>query len=292
MNLEDKIFYTSIWLAIWIILYYLSSLILSVLKKKDTTLESKVVKESNLVTKTKNSDMLSKAEKWPKNKRKMPIMQNKEKDRIISYWCKWLAGWIFIVYLWLVSLYIKNFLDSKWLNFIGVIFDWKLIFIVIGFSIIWWVANIFHNIYMWIKNANNFNIILEHESLFRNKEQFNLLLTQSLLGRYDKNWNMWIEVQPILSTLVWVIVYFILKSWIQLSGNVPSWEPSVFFYWWIAFLCGFFYEKFLDFLQKISNQIINTDWFNESVITKLSEFETLKKSIIKDTQIKTNKMKR
>lgn len=293
MVFENKIFYLSLGLFSWIALYYIVTYFLLHFGNKKNNINSSIALDENNAksSKNKNYSTLINSEKTKKTQRKMPIMQTKEKDRIIMYWWKWLIVGVFVIYIWLISPYIKNYLYNKWLNPLWIVFEWKMIFMVIGFSLIGWVANVFHNIYVWIKNANNFNIILEHESLFKNKEQFNLILTQSLLGRYDKNWNMWIEVQPILSTLVWVVVYFIIKSWIHLSWSTPTDNPSVFFYWWIAFLCWFFYEKFLDFLQKISNQIINTDWPNESVINKINEFEILKKSILKDTQIKTDKIK-
>jgi hypothetical protein len=101
-----------------------------------------------------------------------------------------------------------------------------------------------------------------------------------VLGRYKEDWKIGIYLQPVLSIISWMVIYFILRSVIQISlgGNITG-EPNIFFYWFFAFISWFFYEKFLDYLNDISQKISKNKQLNDEIFSKIKDFDSSKSKV-------------
>lgn len=211
--------------------------------------------------------------------------------RSISITCfLYIILWIILIYIWLVS----NYLFSDVLKYnqpLKIIFQERIVFFVLGFSTLGWVANVFQNVILGNKSANFYNNILSKEHLFTDKIQHKFILRKLLNSSYNKTWNFWVEVQPFLSMLVWIVVYFIMLSGINWSWSIAT-NPNVFFYSAVAFLSWFFYDKFLDFLQKISSQILNNESYNDKLMSIMDEFDIVRQGIITESKTEEDKLEK
>lgn len=279
-----------------IIIYFLSFLLLATLfyilitikvsKKKKTT--SKSEKKSDIkewiwtvVKSVKEKNVKS----W--NLTTLTPLQAKS----ISITCfLYILVWAILIYIWLISDYLYQDIFKYNIPF-KIIFAEKIVFFVLGFSTLGWVANVFQNVILWNKSANFYNNILSKEHLFTDKIQHKFILRKLLNSSYNKTWNFWVEVQPFLSMLVWIIVYFIMLSWINWSWSVST-NPNIFFYSAVAFLSWFFYDKFLDFLQKISSQILNNESYNDKLMNIMDEFEIVRQGIITESKVEEEKLEK
>ena len=55
-----------------------------------------------------------------------------------------------------------------------------------------------------------------------------------------------------------------------------SGEPNIYFYGFFAFISGFFYEKFLDYLNGFSQKLSKGLHMNDQIMTKIKDFENFK----------------
>lgn len=254
-------------------------------KKKSPTKESKTALKSTVEESVLTS---KKTIGWKPKSLAISPLTEKEKNSIMHKWVIYIILWMLLIYFWMISEYLYNDLYSDY-KLLKVLFAEKIIFFVMWASIIWWVANVFQNIILWNKSANFYNNLLAREHLFSDKTEYNFILRKFLNLSYNKTWYFWTEVQPILSMFVWIIVYFILISWINLSWSIPA-NPNIFFYSAIAFLSWFFYDKFLDFLHKISSQILNNESYSDRLMNIIDDFDIARKWIITDTRTKETKL--
>lgn len=203
---------------------------------------------------------------------------------ILVTWFLYIILWIFLIYIWLISWILYTSI-LKFYPFLRIVFVDRIVFFVLGFSLLWWVANVFQSVILWNKSVNFYNNILSKEHLFTDKLQHKFILRKLLNTSYNKTWSFWVEVQPFLSMLVGIIIYFVLLSWINWSWSIST-NPNVFFYSAVAFLSWFFYDKFLDFLQKLSSQILSNDSYNDRLMDIIDEFDIVKQGIIRETKTK------
>lgn len=163
----------------------------------------------------------------------------------------------------------------------------SLIYVILGMSILGWAANVLHNIYIWIKKEEDFRMIAKNYKLFPNSQSCIDYLYQNNLvfGRYNENSRVQIFLQPILSIVAGLVIYFVIRSWIQMSlgGNI-SWEPNMFFYWFFGFLSWFSYERILEILNRFSQKFSTNKPISEQFLNKIEKFEIEKSSIKKETK--------
>jgi len=188
------------------------------------------------------------------------------------------------------SLSIYTFL--VWIIWIILVSRTTLIYVILGMSILWWAANVLYNIFLGIKKEEDFRMIAKNYKLFPNPQACIDYLYQNNLvfWRYNENSRVQIFLQPILSIVAWLVIYFIIRTWIQMSlGWNISGEPNIFFYWFFAFLSWFSYERILEILDKFTQKFSSHKNINEQFLNQIEKFEVEKNKINKETKDKLKK---
>ncbi len=185
----------------------------------------------------------------------------------------------------------KPIIDKKsfnllWTYLILVVIFWiifvsrsAIIYTIIWMWLLWWAAHMLSNIYNSIKKEENFRLVAKNYKLFPSADSCveYLYLNNLIFSRYNESWKIWIYLQPLLSIISWLVIYFVLRSVVQISlwWNI-SWEPNVYFYWFFAFLSWFFYEKFLEYLNWLSQKISKNMHINDEILSKIQDFDKTK----------------
>ncbi|EKE28578.1 MAG: hypothetical protein ACD_3C00043G0017 [uncultured bacterium (gcode 4)] len=173
-----------------------------------------------------------------------------------------------------------------WIYLLAILIIWIILvtrtwilFIIIWMWLLGGAAHMLQNIYNSIKKEENFRMIAKNYKLFPTPDACieYLYLNNLIFWRYKEDWKIWIYLQPVLSIISWMAIYFILRSVIQISlwGNI-TWEPNIFFYGFFAFISWFFYEKFLEYLNDVSQKISKTKYLNDEIFNKIKDFDDSK----------------
>lgn len=162
-----------------------------------------------------------------------------------------------------------------------------LIYVIFWMSILGWAANVLYNVYVRIKKEEDFRMITRNYKLFPSSQSCIDYLYQNNLvfWRYNENSRIQFYLQPILSIVAWLIIYFIIRTSIQMSlwWNI-TWEPNIFFYWFFSFVSWYSYERILDILNTISSKFSPNKTISEQFLNKIEKFETEKETIKKETK--------
>ena len=183
----------------------------------------------------------------------------------------------------------KKSFNILWAYLIWVILFWlifvsrtSIIYVIIWMWLLWWASFMLQNIYSQIKKEERFRTVAKNYKLFPTPEACieYLYLNNLIFSRYNESWKIWIYLQPILSIISWLVVYYVLRSVIQISlwWNI-TWEPNVYFYWFFAFISWFYYERFLDYLLSISKKMWPDNRIDSDILQSLEDFENSKKKV-------------
>ncbi|EKE30119.1 MAG: hypothetical protein ACD_2C00039G0003 [uncultured bacterium (gcode 4)] len=194
-----------------------------------------------------------------------------------------------IILEWKEPILNKSSFRILWIYLVSILVIWIalitrvwILYIIIWMWLLWWAAHMLQNIYNSIKKEDSFRMIAKNYKLFPSPEACidYLYLNNLIFWRYKEDWKIWVYLQPVLSIISWMVTYFVLRSLIQISlwGNI-TWEPNVFFYGFFAFISWFFYEKFLDYLNDISQRISKTKYLNEEIFSKIKDFDNSKAKV-------------
>lgn len=183
----------------------------------------------------------------------------------------------------------KKSFNILWIYLILVVVFWVLlvsrawiIYIIIWMWLLWWAAHMLQSIYSSIKKEETFRMVAKNYKLFPSADSCveYLYLNNLIFSRYNESWKIWIYLQPVLSIISWLVIYFVLRSIIQISlGWNMTWEPNIYFYWFFAFLSWFFYEKFLDFLNSLSQKLSKNMQINDEILSRIQDFDTTKSKV-------------
>ncbi len=123
---------------------------------------------------------------------------------------------------------------------------------------------IIKDFYKSVKNANRYALAFaDYRSGALPRESFQKLIPLDVyVGRFNHTWLFWFLVQPVLSTLLGVVAFFIARSGLGvLQGASASGEltaQSVYLYAVFTFLAGFSSHKFIAWLDRLADKIFST----------------------------------
>ena len=126
------------------------------------------------------------------------------------------------------------------------------------------VCFIIKDFYKSVKNANRYALAFaDYRSGALPKESFQKLVPLEVyVGRFNHTWLFWFLVQPILSTLLGVVAFFIARSGLGvLQGAATSnalTAQSVYLYAVFTFLAGFSSHKFIAWLDRLADKIFSS----------------------------------
>ncbi len=154
---------------------------------------------------------------------------------------------------------------------IDVIKEIKVLFLMLSVSIVGGVSFIIKDFYRSVKYANLYDRAYED---FRagniSREGFQKLATVEIYsGRFNYTWIFWFLIQPILSSTLGIIAFFIARSGLGvITGS--STDPdisikSLYLYAVFTFLAGFSSHKFIAWLDRLADKIFSTTLPEEKI---------------------------
>jgi len=126
------------------------------------------------------------------------------------------------------------------------------------------ICFIIKDFYKSVKNANRYALAFgDYRSGALPKESFQKLVPLEVyIGRFNHTWLFWFLVQPVLSTLLGVVAFFIARSGLGvLQGAATSGAltaQSVYLYAVFTFLAGFSSHKFIAWLDRLADKIFSS----------------------------------
>jgi hypothetical protein len=140
----------------------------------------------------------------------------------------------------------------------------RVLILMLSVSIIGGVSFIIKDFYRSVKYANLYDRAYDD---FRSgnitKEGFQKLATVEIYsGRFNYTWIYWFLIQPILSSALGIIAFFIARSGLGVITGSTA-EPdisirSLYLYAVFTFLAGFSSHKFIAWLDRLADKIFST----------------------------------
>lgn len=174
-----------------------------------------------------------------------------------------------------------------------VVREGKLIMLMLSVAIIGGVSFIIKDFYRANKYSNVYNTFYEdYRAGNIGRKEFQRLVTIDVYtGRFNHTWLYWFLVQPILSSALGVIAFFIARSGLGViqgtgfTGEITI--QSVYLYAVLTYLAGFSSHKFIAWLDRLADKIFSTtlpekkqELRNEIIATTEAEKENLKSEVI------------
>ena len=147
----------------------------------------------------------------------------------------------------------------------SVVQEVKIIILMLSVSIIGGISFLIKDFYRSIKYTNLYTVAWKD---YRNKvitaKEFQELVTVEVyVGRFNSTWVYWFLIQPVLSSALGLIAFFIARSGLGVlgSGQVASGVitiQSLYLYAVFTFLAGFSSHKFIAWLDRLADKIFST----------------------------------
>lgn len=140
----------------------------------------------------------------------------------------------------------------------------RLVIGMASVAILGGICFIIKDFYKSVKNANRYALAFgDYRSGALPKESFQRLVPLEVyIGRFNHTWLFWFLVQPVLSTLLGVVAFFIARSGLGvLQGTSTTGAltaQSVYLYAVFTFLAGFSSHKFIAWLDRLADKIFST----------------------------------
>lgn len=140
----------------------------------------------------------------------------------------------------------------------------KVLVLMLAVSIVGGLSFIIKDFYRSVKYANVYDrAYADFRSGGITRDSFQRLITVEIYsGRFNYTWVYWFLVQPVLSSVLGVIAFFIARSGlgvIQGAGDGPEITiRSLYLYAVFTFLAGFSSHKFIAWLDRLADKIFST----------------------------------
>lgn len=141
----------------------------------------------------------------------------------------------------------------------------KVIMLMLSVAIIGGVSFMIKDFYQSVKYANLFNVAYEDYSLghISNAEFQKLIPVEIYVGRFNHTWVYWFFIQPVLSSALGIIAFFIARSGLgvlqgtaTVAGEITI--QSIYMYAVFTFLAGFSSHKFIAWLDRLADKIFSS----------------------------------
>ena len=141
----------------------------------------------------------------------------------------------------------------------------QVIILMLAVSIVGGVAFMIKDFYRSIKYANLYTVAYDdYKSGHIVLAEFQRLITVEIYtGRFNYTWIYWFFIQPILSSTLGIIAFFIARSGLGvLQGSSAVGADlsiqSMYLYAVFTFLAGFSSHKFIAWLDRLADKIFST----------------------------------
>jgi hypothetical protein len=146
----------------------------------------------------------------------------------------------------------------------SVVHEVQVILLMFAISITGGVSFMIKDFYRSIKYSNLYRMAWEDYSSQRiSFEEFQRLIPIEIYtGRFNYTWIYWFLIQPILSSVLWLIAFFIARSGLGVLQGASSQGDltiqSLYLYAVLTFLAGFSSHKFIAWLDRLADKIFST----------------------------------
>ena len=148
----------------------------------------------------------------------------------------------------------------------AILMEGKMIFFIIAMSIFGGVSFAIRVFYTSVRYANIYD---QAYSDYRGKnitfDQFQKLIrVEMYVERFNYTWFLSFVTQPFGSVFLGIICYFIARSGLGfVSGVGELTVQSVYMYGVLSFLTGFYSNKFVEWLDHLSDKIFSKDFLDQ-----------------------------
>ncbi len=143
----------------------------------------------------------------------------------------------------------------------SVVREMRILLLMLSVSIVGGLSFVIKDFYKSVKYANLYDRAYEdfREGLI-NRENFSRLITvEAYSGRFNYTWLYWFFVQPVLSSVLGIIAFFIARSGLGVlqgaSIDAEITVRSIYLYAVFTFLAGFSSHKFIAWLDALADKI-------------------------------------
>lgn len=160
-----------------------------------------------------------------------------------------------------------------------IIRELKVLVLMLSVSVVGGVSFIIKDFYRSVKYANIYDrAYQDYKNGDITREGFQKLATVEIYsGRFNYTWVYWFLVQPLLSSTLGIIAFFIARSGLGLlQGAAIDAEitiRSLYMYAVFTFLAGFSSHKFIAWLDRLADKIFSTT-LPEEKLEKRAEVES------------------
>lgn len=140
----------------------------------------------------------------------------------------------------------------------------KVLVLMLSVSIVGGVSFMIKDFYRSVKYANLYDRAYEdYKAGSISLEGFQKLATVEIYsGRFNYTWVYWFLIQPLLSSALGIIAFFIARSGLGVIQGVGSTSEisirSLYMYAVFTFLAGFSSHKFIAWLDRLADKIFST----------------------------------
>ncbi len=174
----------------------------------------------------------------------------------------------------------------------AIIMEGKMILFIIAMSVFWGVSFAIRVFYTSVRYANIYD---QAYSDYRGKnitfEQFQKLIrVEMYIERFNYTWFLSFVTQPFGSVFLGIICYFIARSGLGfVSGVGELTVQSIYMYGVLSFMTGFYSNKFVEWLDHLSDRIFSKDFIDQKMeyqkqILEVTgnDMDNLKKDVTKE----------
>jgi hypothetical protein len=148
---------------------------------------------------------------------------------------------------------------------LNIVAEVQVILLMLSVSIIGGVAFMIKDFYRSVKYANLYAVAYNdyRAGQMRLAEFQRLVTVEIYTGRFNYTWIYWFLIQPILSSTLGLIAFFIARSGLGLLQGANAAGPeltiqSIYLYAVFTFLAGFSSHKFIAWLDRLADKIFST----------------------------------
>ncbi len=146
----------------------------------------------------------------------------------------------------------------------SVVLEIRIILLMLAVSIIGGISFIIKDFYRSVKYANLYTLSYSDYRIGNiSAAEFQKLVTVDIyMGRFNYTWVYWFFIQPILSSALGLIAFFIARSGLGVmqtgSTSTDITLQSLYMYAVFTFLAGFSSHKFIAWLDRLADKIFST----------------------------------
>lgn len=146
---------------------------------------------------------------------------------------------------------------------LGAVQEGKLLVLMFSVSMIGGAAFLIKDFYRSVKYSNLYETAVEdRRDRILTEAKYKLIVDAVYTGRFNATWIYWFLIQPVLSSILGLIAFFIARSGLGVlqgvtqDGDISA--RSIYLYAVLTFLAGFSSHKFIAWLDRLADKIFSS----------------------------------